>query len=199
MDKLNKRKADLERTRQVILTVASDLFMTKGFKNTSTREIADKAKITQPNLYHHFKNKKELYLAVIEELTDHVQAELAPIVTDNSSLETKLFRLVKVLLEEHPANLFLMLNDMFQEMDADYERALYQIFKKTYIENIAVIFETEDKTYHLQQAVSVSDATRFVLYNVSALLSVEKTYQRKTTDEDIQKFIRFMLHGIIEK
>ena len=66
MEKPNKRKADLERTRQIILSVASELFMTKGFKNTSTREIALKANITQPNLYHHFKNKKELYLAVID-------------------------------------------------------------------------------------------------------------------------------------
>ena len=64
MEKPNKRKADLERTRQIILSVASELFMTKGFKNTSTREIALKANITQPNLYHHFKNKKELYLAL---------------------------------------------------------------------------------------------------------------------------------------
>ena len=43
MEKPNKRKADLERTRQIILSVASELFMTKGFKNTSTREIAFKS------------------------------------------------------------------------------------------------------------------------------------------------------------
>ncbi|MGH2183148.1 TetR/AcrR family transcriptional regulator, partial [Enterococcus faecalis] len=54
MEKPNKRKADLEPTRQIILSVASELFMTKEFKNTSTREIALKANITQPNLYHHF-------------------------------------------------------------------------------------------------------------------------------------------------
>ena len=89
MEKPNKRKADLERTRQIILSVASELFMTKGFKNTSTREIALKANITQPNLYHHFKNKKELYLAVIEELTSRVQEELVPIVSGNASVEEK--------------------------------------------------------------------------------------------------------------
>ena len=140
MEKPNKRKADLERTRQIILSVASELFMTKGFKNTSTREIALKANITQPNLYHHFKNKKELYLAVIEELTSRVQEELVPIVSGNASVEEKLYQLIKVLLDEHPTNLFLMLNDMFQEMGPDYNRTLYQIFKKTYINNIAAIF-----------------------------------------------------------
>ena len=187
MEKPNKRKADLERTRQIILSVASELFMTKGFKNTSTREIALKANITQPNLYHHFKNKKELYLAVIEELTSRVKEELVPVVSGNASVE-----------EKHPTNLFLMLNDMFQEMGPDYNRTLYQIFKKTYINNIAAIFESEPETNCLQEGISVDDATRFILYNVSALLSIEKTYQRKTVDDDVKKFIQFMLHGVLK-
>ena len=189
MEKPNKRKADLERTRQIILSVASELFMTKGFKNTSTREIALKANITQPNLYHHFKNKKELYLAVIEELTSRVQEELVPIVSGNASVEEKLYQLT---------NLFLMLNDMFQEMGPYYNRTLYQIFKKTYINNIAAIFESEPETNCLQEGISVDDATRFILYNVSALLSIEKTYQRKTVDDDVKKFIQFMLHGVLK-
>ncbi|NRE12454.1 TetR/AcrR family transcriptional regulator, partial [Enterococcus faecalis] len=45
---------------------------------------------------------------------------------------------------------------------------------------------------------SVDDATRFILYNVSALLSIEKTYQRKTVDDDVKKFIQFMLHGVLK-
>ena len=28
--------------------------------------------------------------------------------------------------------------------------------------------------------------SRFILYNVSALLSIEKTYQRKTVDDDVK-------------
>ena len=53
---------------------------------------------------------------MIEELTSRVQEELVPIVSGNASVEEKLYQLIKVLLDEHPTNLFLMLNDMFQEM-----------------------------------------------------------------------------------
>ncbi len=67
---------------------------------------------------------------MIEELTSRVQEELVPIVSGNASVEEKLYQLIKVLLDEHPTNLFLMLNDMFQEMGPDYNRTLYQIFKK---------------------------------------------------------------------
>ncbi len=62
------------------------------------------------------------------------------------------------MLDEHPTNLFLMLNDMFQEVQL-YNRTLYQIFKKTYINNIAFIFESEPETNCLQEGISVDDAT----------------------------------------
>lgn len=198
MEKLNKRKEDSARTHEAILSVASELFMTKGFKNTSTREIALKAEITQPNLYHHFKNKKELYIAVIKQLTERVQKKLSPIVQSADSIEDKLHHLIKVLLEEHPANLFLMLNDMLKEMGTEYNKILYRIFEQTYIENISAIFEKNDTTPMFQKNICAEDATRFVLYNVSALLSVEKTYQKKTEDKEIAKFVQLMLYGILE-
>ena len=52
-------------TKEVILYVAGQLFMDKGFQATSTRDIAENAGITQPNLYHHFKTSY-LYCCVRE-------------------------------------------------------------------------------------------------------------------------------------
>ena len=187
----------LEKQEQII-KAAYVVFAHNNYKNASTSKIADAGDISKSLLFHYFKNKKELYLAVIEELTSRVQEELVPIVSGNASVEEKLYQLIKVLLDEHPTNLFLMLNDMFQEMGPDYNRTLYQIFKKTYINNIAAIFESEPETNCLQEGISVDDATRFILYNVSALLSIEKTYQRKTVDDDVKKFIQFMLHGVLK-
>ena len=106
MVKKNSRKLDLEQTHRKILLVASELFMEKGFKNTSTREIAERCKITQPNLYHHFKNKKELYIAVIEQLTNNVQKDLAVIIDEPLPVDEKLCKMIHVLLEKHPTNLF---------------------------------------------------------------------------------------------
>jgi AcrR family transcriptional regulator len=199
MEKVNLRKLELERTRQTILDVASELFMSKGFKNTATREIALKAGITQPNLYYHFKNKQELYMAVIQQLTETVRVELKPIVSSNDTIEVKLNQLVNVLIDKHPTNLFLMLNVMLDEMADEYQAKLYHIFETTYIDNIAAIFmETKGETA-LREDVSVAEATRFVLYNVSALLSIKKTYRRATDKDDIEHFIHFMLYGIANK
>ena len=67
-------------TQQKILKEAADLFMSKGYLGTSTREIAQKVGITQPNLYHYFSDKEKLYTAVLEKHLEDVGKALREIV-----------------------------------------------------------------------------------------------------------------------
>src|SRR5438874_5441961 len=59
------RKAD--RKRQ-LLEHAKQLFVTHGYQNTTTKEIAEAAGVTEPVLYRHFESKKALFLEVLEEV-----------------------------------------------------------------------------------------------------------------------------------
>ena len=51
---------------QGILEAAEILFAEKGFDAVSMSAIAKLAKTSKPNIYHHFKNKNELYFAIME-------------------------------------------------------------------------------------------------------------------------------------
>ena len=52
--------------KAVIVRAAIRLFAEKGFRGTTTRELAAAAGITEPVLYQHFRNKRDLYSAIIE-------------------------------------------------------------------------------------------------------------------------------------
>jgi len=52
--------------RQDILTAAEKLFSQKGFKGTTTKELAAKAGVHEAVLFRHFKNKRDLYRATVE-------------------------------------------------------------------------------------------------------------------------------------
>lgn len=49
-----------------ILEAAECLFAEKGFDAVSMSAIAKLANTSKPNIYHHFKNKSELYLAILK-------------------------------------------------------------------------------------------------------------------------------------
>ena len=57
-----------EGTRAAIVAAARELFAEKGYGATSTEEIVARAGLTRGALYHHFKGKGDLFLAVVDQL-----------------------------------------------------------------------------------------------------------------------------------
>jgi AcrR family transcriptional regulator len=64
----NARRQRFEQTRANLLQVGRDLFSAKGFGATGTEEIVQLAGTTRGGLYYHFKDKKDLFRAVFEEV-----------------------------------------------------------------------------------------------------------------------------------
>jgi len=58
--------------KQHILDTATRLFVTHGYKGLSMREIAAATGLSKAGLYHHFKTKEELFIAVLEGNIDMV-------------------------------------------------------------------------------------------------------------------------------
>jgi len=57
-----------EATRREFLRVARELFTEKGYEATTLDDVSERTGVTKGALYHHFKDKRELFRAVFEEL-----------------------------------------------------------------------------------------------------------------------------------
>jgi AcrR family transcriptional regulator len=66
MRKSGKRIPAAQRHLQ-ILAVAAELFARQGFGSTTTRQIAEQARVNEAILFRHFPRKEDLYWAVIEQ------------------------------------------------------------------------------------------------------------------------------------
>ncbi|WP_055443703.1 TetR/AcrR family transcriptional regulator [Lacinutrix himadriensis] len=78
-----------EITKQTILNESFKLFYENGFKTTSVDKIMKATKLTKGAFYHHYKNKKELGLAVISlKLEKRVcEGMILPLYTSGNPLE----------------------------------------------------------------------------------------------------------------
>lgn len=63
-------------TRQKLITAAVDLFVDKGYLETTPRDIASKARLTTGAFYYHFTSKEEIGAAVAEESWPEMAAVL---------------------------------------------------------------------------------------------------------------------------
>jgi AcrR family transcriptional regulator len=55
-------------TRARIVRSAGDLFASRGYETTSIEAVLEKSRVSRGALYHHFRDKEELFVAVLEDL-----------------------------------------------------------------------------------------------------------------------------------
>jgi AcrR family transcriptional regulator len=68
MNVKNRKAEQSEATRAALVRVARELFAGRGYAAVPTEEIVQRAGVTRGALYHHFKDKRALFRAVVEEL-----------------------------------------------------------------------------------------------------------------------------------
>jgi AcrR family transcriptional regulator len=66
-----------EATRGALIEVARELFAERGFAEVSTEEIVRKAGVTRGALYHHFRDKRDLFQAVFESVEQEIAEKIA--------------------------------------------------------------------------------------------------------------------------
>jgi AcrR family transcriptional regulator len=59
------RVVDEEERRRAITSAALELFVSKGYRATTTREICRDAGISMGTLYHYFRNKEDLFFSTV--------------------------------------------------------------------------------------------------------------------------------------
>ncbi len=96
-----KRMRGLDRKDQ-IARVASALFAKKGFKGTTTREIAEKAGISEAIIFRHFSKKADIYRAIIRHCCEDGQGGSRLIKALHGKTGKAVFTALAVfLLKEH--------------------------------------------------------------------------------------------------
>ena len=97
-------------TKQRILDEALTLFSEKGYANVYVGDIAEKVGIKAPSLYKHYKNKRAIFDAIIEEMNSRFlsQASALNIRGNDADADSEIYKgMTEDSLVELGTNLFL--------------------------------------------------------------------------------------------
>lgn len=89
-----RKPADQSVSREEIIHAAADVLRDNGYDATTMKDIASRVNLTAASLYHHFKNKDFLLLAVLEIGLGRAIEQIQPIVYSDQCASEKLREMI---------------------------------------------------------------------------------------------------------
>lgn len=119
--------------RERILKEAFDKFIESGFAAVSMQQIADAAGVTKATLYHHFRDKEDLFLEVMRAGSLRSQDNLATALTTGTSLRARLVSVAIYLFGIERADLNRLFGDLHQHVDEQRRETFWQAFQRPWV------------------------------------------------------------------
>lgn len=191
------------KTRDRLIEVARQLFAHKGIENTTMNDIANASDKGRRTIYTYFKNKREIYNAVIEHESEQLVSRLRQVVDSEVDpshklkmyLETR-FDIVNEAVPLSEKSFRSLLNLDFRRVDRIRRLAIAketELFKRLLDEGVAAgVFDPEQaKCAPMMETVVFQGVDYSHLRGNFADLGTDRREQRHLV-------IDFMLRGIIK-
>ncbi|MBO1005359.1 TetR/AcrR family transcriptional regulator [Pseudogracilibacillus auburnensis] len=146
------RKTDL--TRERIMDVARDLLVEKGYRNVSMRQIASEMTCSHGAIYYHFKNKAELFYALVEDHFSLLDKRMDEILEEQTENKDKLKKLLLGFIE-FGLNYQSHYEIMFLIKDKEVLHFLNENPTKTYEKFANAIAQLSEKQLSIQEIWSI--------------------------------------------
>jgi AcrR family transcriptional regulator len=99
-----RKPADQTVSADEILVAAAEVLRHSGYEATTMKDIASEVHLTAASLYHHFRNKDDLLLGVLETGLDIVSEKLRPIAMQDRPAAEKLREMIRLHVVSLTAN-----------------------------------------------------------------------------------------------
>ncbi|GAB4505703.1 MAG: TetR/AcrR family transcriptional regulator [Anaerolineales bacterium] len=185
--------------REEILKAAMLMFIQQGYHGLAMRQIAEAVGVSKAALYYHFKDKEELFLAMLISYLNEMEAELDRITSGTESCREKILQFIHYVLSQ-PAERRALIRLASQEMgqlSADARKTFNRVYRKKFIEKVEAILRAGIESGEIR-SLRPEVATH-------TLLGIMYPYFYPRTDdaglpaETIQQVISVYLDGVSSK
>jgi AcrR family transcriptional regulator len=149
-----RRAGNHELTREMIMEAARTLFVQQGYKNVSMRKIAQVLQYSHGALYYHFKNKAELFYAIVEQDFQQLDQLLDDIMQLDLLAEEKMKQVLLGYIR-FGLNHQNQYEIMFLLKDGDIQRYLHEKPLQSYDKFAQVMHQLSGKRLGIHQTWSI--------------------------------------------
>jgi AcrR family transcriptional regulator len=178
-----------------IVKAALPLFARKGFAETTTKDLARAAGVSEPLLYKHFPSKEALYLEIQEyscNTTDPISQRLSDLKPSASTLVHLVYFLMRALILGRPIGNIewdtkhrLMLKSFLE--DGTYARLIYENRFGCFCGQMAACLKAATKAGEAVRSPASADHRTLFAHHVGAWLALTYLPRKPTTNYKISR------------
>jgi AcrR family transcriptional regulator len=192
---MRKTKEETIQTVNLLLNTAKHYFTEYGYANVSLEDIVQEAKLTRGAVYHHFKNKKGLFLAVFEDIQKEVGGQVERKAMQSNDLWEQLLNGCRAFLDaaSRPDHKRILLIDgpsvlgwdTFRMMDQKYSmNSLKELFTAMQEQKLINVSSIDALTHTLSGAMN------------EAVLWIAENKDREHSIDEVIKVLTVLMRGV---
>lgn len=130
-------------TRQQILEVARELFLSKGYKGVSMKEVAEEVQVTSAALYYHFPGgKQDLFFNIIQKMLEDWTQGAILATAQAQGLQEDLIQLTQYLLTLPMDRFSILARDIHENvLDHDAQRLALEQLQHVFVQHVTDLFQ----------------------------------------------------------
>jgi AcrR family transcriptional regulator len=149
--------------KEQIMQSAAALFASQGYYKTTTAHVAEAIGVTQPYVFHFFKTKEKLYLAVLERAFQRMEHAFSLVESPPEELSKRMGAAFNDLLETH-RNEMLLLMQCFTTPEQGVQQFAKEMF--------SLVYETVKERFELAEVPNAPyEASMFISCGLIITLS----------------------------
>jgi AcrR family transcriptional regulator len=183
--------------RELILATAKTLFSQQGYHGLAMRQISESLGVAKSALYYHFKDKEELFLAILESYLDEMEKALNRLQAQSITSSQRIRLLVEYILRQ-PAEQRAIIRLASQEMvqlSPEVRQSFNLVYRKKFIDRIKAVLQSGMESGDFRQ-LDPEIATWALLGIMYPYFYPSHTAEAPIPDETIQQILTIYLAGI---
>lgn len=187
---------DNSKRRDEVLETAIDLFSERGYAGTSIRDIARAIDRSVSNVYHYFKNKEDLWLAILEYSVNGLPDKLREVAHGDGEPLERFTRLIKTHLESsvlhrRESKIFFIDEELLSPQGREINRRVQKEILDIYVEQLRIL-----QSHNLVGTRHVKVLAFNILGTINWYLRWYQSRGGMSEEEAHQEIIDFVLHGM---
>lgn|SRR5574344_1132325 len=195
--------------KEQILNCCLEVFAKNGYKNTSTLMLAEAAGISKALIFHHYKNKKELYLSILNYCIEKTKEEIPEEkLIENSDFFESLIKICRIkfdYIQKSPL-MYALLKEAYYTTPSDVKTEIEEKFNPIIADTYKIWWELFEQV-KLNNGIDRKEAFELIMVTLEHFRDVflAETLNNNKNEQYFKKFqnkmnnfINMIRYGITE-